>query len=423
MMGLFVMAALMGFQSIPIGQAVTQELTDSFSDLSRIAETKSYGDLYFFNFVPNGASHSVNEITYDHGQEGGNVSWSHSDFGSEDSVNSKIDAIIKGNLQPRVQSYFNARYGGDSSRGGCEITGITYTTKVLPTPEDGNLQKSQIDFYENNIPVLIRSEVETSGEPAPIQANCLDNRGDTKYIGDTGETSEGQTEDETDDTENEPTINLPTLGNINILDNLPWETPGSSLALVEPYVFDDFTSVGYTNEINATGNRYHRMTGSTATFFDNLYGEWTSVEEKTGSSGWTCSLGSDDYQEAVSEAENQVSSDISDGKSNAEDSLSLPGGIEIQQSTITSSDELSYDVTANNFEGEADTWSTSGDCVCDCGKRCCNDEKKAHAEVTPVSTTLRFTLEDTRYKILTEDSWKNLEFHVENYNHNFENDD
>jgi len=430
MMGLFVMAALMGFQSIPIGQAVSEELTDSFSDLGRMAETKSYADLYFFNFVPNGATHSINEMTYEHGQKGGNISWRYNDFSAGNAVNSKINDVIKGALQPGVRNYFNEKYGGTSQRGGCSIPEINYTTKVLPTTK-GDVNKKQVDFYKNNIPVLIRSEVPSTGEPAPIQANCIDSKGDTRYVGDSGQTGSAPSGGSGSGGSGGSGGSSGSGIFSTIVDQVasaasslnPWSGGSdTSLGDIEPLVFDDFTSAGYTSQINATGNRYHRMTASTAVFFNQLHNEWTNVEERTGSSSWTCSLGYSDYQEAVSQAENSVAGQISAGKSDAENSLSLPDGIEIKESTITSSDELKYDVTASNFEGQTHTWSSSGSCVCDCGKKCCYDEKMAHARVTPKSSNLRFTLEDTKYKILTEDTWENLEFTVDTYYHNYQYD-
>lgn len=378
MMGLFVMAALMAFQSIPISQAVSQELTQSFSDLSRVAETKSYGDLYFFNFVPNGADHSVSHMSYTLGQQQGNVSWDYQEFDSSDAAEEKADEIAE-EFEEQAQSYFNSKYGGISQRSGCTIPSINYTIELYP---DSSTIMDGVDSDPSNIPVKVRSQVEyeyTGGgwlgiggidiDAARMKVECSQNQMSTQYVGSTD-------------------------------------------------------GIGFTNELEVVANRYLLLGEKTSNYYKDIHDEWLDVEEENGYSSWKCSVGRSEKVSAANSAVSQVDSTISNGKSTSTNNLNLPDGVEIETNNINSSSSfLSGDVTTSKFSGTLSTTRQSDANECDCDEYGCDDpEYRYKATATPETSDLVFTLNDTKYRSITEIGWENIEFKVKPYSHDYQND-
>jgi hypothetical protein len=419
MMGMFIMAAVMAFQSIPISEAVGDQLSESFTDLSRVAETKSYGDLYFFNFVPNGAEHSLNNISYSLGKDGGNVSWSHNTFDPDNNietdVENRVETIIEDKLEPKTESYFNERYGGVSQGNGCTIPSINYTTIPLPDSESDYTQG--VENNPENIPMVVRSQVETEGssyfysggEAAPIEVECLHGQGATKYIGDTQ--SESETSTTTGTGTGTGTGGLSTgfggLGGFNFGYGF---FPGN------------WVSLGYTNRVEASANRFHVLTEQTTRYFKNLHDEWVQVKKETGKSQYVCSLGSNEWKAAKSEANNDIENKISSGRTKARNSVDLYEGIEIKNKEITSSSDFGHGITTQKYKGTISTSTESGGCVCDCGRDCCYDEKRAVATITPQKSVVDWKLKDEAYKVQTRSGWKNLKFKIKSYNHDFQED-
>lgn len=425
MMGMFIMAAVMAFQSIPISEAVGNQLSESFTDLSRVAETKSYGDLYFFNFVPNGAEHSLNNVSYSLGKDGGNVSWSYNSFDIdkdvETDVENRVKIIIENKLEPKTQRYFNERYGGVSKGSGCTIPSINYTTIPLPDSESDYLQG--IDRNPRDIPMVVRSQVKTEGtsyllsggEAAPMEVECINDQGSTRYIGDTKSKSETTTTAGTGTGVGGvgsgvgPSIGFGGIGGFNF--GLGF-MPGNWLSL------------GYTNRVNVTANRFHVLTEQTSTYFRNLHDKWIQVDQKTGKSSYVCNIGSDEYRSAKSKANGKVENKIVSGTTNAENSLNLPDGINIKKQNIISEDDFGHGVDTELYEGSVSTSIDKGSCGCQCsGKDCCDKKERVVADITPKKSELDWILKDEKYTVQTSSGWKNLEFKVEAYNHDFQNDD
>ena len=425
MMGMFIMAAVMAFQSIPISEAVGDQLSESFTDLSRVAETKSYGDLYFFNFVPNGAEHSVNNVSYSLGKDGGNVSWSYNSFNVDNDVETdvreRVETIIEDKLEPMTESYFNDRYGGVSQGSGCTIPSINYTTIPLPDSESNYLQG--VEDNPRDIPMVVRSQVETEGssyfysggEAAPIEVECIHDQGATKYIGDT------QSEDSTASTTTGTGTGVGT--------GVGTGPSGLGFGGLGGFSFGynffpgNWVSLGYTNRVNATGNRFHVLTEQTSTYFKNLHDEWIQVNQKTGKSSYVCGIGSDEYRSAKSEANSKVENKIVSGTTNAENSLDLPDGINIKKQEIISEDDFGHGVDTDLYEGSVSTSIDQGSCGCECsGENCCDRKERVVADITPKKSELNWTLKDEAYKVQTSSGWKNLEFEVKSYNHDFQDD-
>lgn len=404
MMGLFVMAAMMGFQSIPIGQAVSQEITQSFTDLSRVAETKSYGDLYYFNFVPNGAEHSVNNMSYNLGQQGGNVTWDQDEFTYEEGDNIEFDVRTKTNeimtvMQGSAQEYFNEKYGGVSQSGGCGIPPINYSIKTFPDSSD-ILQ--DVRDHENKINILVGSQVEVdySGyglfptmESAPMEVECAYDQGSTKYIGDTQNSGEDSS-----------------------------SSPYGGYGL-------GFQSIGFTNKLESDANRYHVMANKTAYIYKRVFNNWVKVEETTNTKENVCNPSHSDWEEVERETVNDVGSEVNTGWNSIVDNEINVEGMSGEFELWPFSLDLKYDTYTRNYNGEA-SYSKTFIERCDChddhddsyGEHCHEDEYDLHVTMTPNVSIAFSNITDDDYHINTEEGWKNLEFNVDYYSHNYKKD-
>jgi hypothetical protein len=86
MMGLLILAAAMGFQTLPITEAFNEVMSDSTEGLANTVDAKAYAEFYFYNYVPIGAEHAINEAAWELGQEAGGLEWN----------NEKVDDIQLG---------------------------------------------------------------------------------------------------------------------------------------------------------------------------------------------------------------------------------------------------------------------------------------------------------------------------------------
>lgn len=403
MMGLFVMAAIMGFQSIPIGQAVSQELTQSFTDLSRSAETKSYSDLYYFNFVPNGAEHSVNNMSHALGKDGGNVDWNDGEFDPENDISTdvrtKTDEIVD-IMKRESEEYLNEKYGGVSQAGGCTIPPINYTIDTFP--ETSDILRA-VDEHEKKIPLTVGSqvEVEYSGygfypdvEAAPMEVECSYAQGDTKYIGDTQNSGESSS-----------------------------TGPGMGYGL-----WGDWSSLGYTNRLKSDANRYHILANRTAYIMKRVHDNWVGVGEIENTDNDVCDPSESDWESLEAQTVNDVNSDVNEGFNNVVNSEVPIEGISGDFNLRSFELEFTYDDYSKNFDGEA-SYSTSNVHGCECHTHedgdihCHETEKDLHVNVTPKISEAEVNLTDTKYRVNTEEGWKQLSFAVYPYVQDFQNDD
>lgn len=411
MMGLFIMAALMGFQSIPISQAVSNEMTQSFTDLSRVAETKSYGDLYYFNFVPNGAEHSVNNMSHKLGKEGGAVDWDYGEFSPDNEIETDVELKtqeIVDKMITRSRTYFNDNYAGVSTSGVCGMPPINYSIGSFPDSDGTMLQK--VKNNEDKLPLVVRSQVEVdySGytffpdiEAAPMEVECAFEQGNTKYIGDTENNEESNG------------------GGNPIFGGLPgW--------------YGNWQSPGFTKQLQSDANRYHVMANRTAYIYKKVHDNWVSdVQTTSNTNEDVCDPTDSDWEQVESNTVGDVGSDVNqafndvvDGEVDVE---GLSGEFELRPYLL----ELDYDDYTRNYYGEA-SYSTSNVHGCDChedhsedsdGTHCHETEKDLTVTVTPNVSVMRSNITDDKYRVNTEEGWKHLEFNVEAYNHDFQNDD
>lgn len=405
MMGLFVMAAMMGFQSIPISQAISQELTDSFSDLSRVAQTKSHADLYFYNYIPTGAEYSVNQKSYEMAKDGGNVTWHYTEFDAdiEDDVAVEriTEDIIKENLQPASWRYLNAKYETTAGGSECQAATINYTTKVLPEAEEWEFLE-HLGNHPDNLPLVVRSEVEvtdtssswwgstTTAEASPMEIECSDSgAGATKFIGDSS-TSET---------------------------TYSWS--------------DDWSSLGYTHELNATANRYHLLSRETAEFYKRLYDNWATVQSVTKRNDNVCDPSSSDWDSLEQQTVNAVNTDVTTPFNNAKSEVDV-SGFEDEYNIKSYTFSLRGNSYTKNYDGNGST-STADyhDCSCetcydedgdpyDCN---CQTEKDLIYTVNAKEAQVSSNVTDSDYQIITESGWNNITFNVEPYVHDFYDDE
>lgn len=409
MMGLFVMAAMMGFQSIPIGQAVSQEITQSFTDLSRVAETKSYGDLYYFNFVPNGAEHSVNNMSHNLGQNGGNVTWDEGEFDYEEGDNIESDVRSKTSeimltMQNSAQEYFNEHYGGVSQSGVCGIPPINYTIENFPDSSD-ILQ--DVKDHEDKINILVGSQVEIdySGygwlpqmDAAPMEVECGYDQGSTKYIGDTQDSGE--------DEDSNPAASLPFGGAGGL----------------------DFQSLGFTNKLQSDANRYHVLANKTAYIYKRVFNNWVGVTETTNTEEAVCDPTASDWEEVERESVSDVGSEVNDGFDSVANSEVDVEGVSGEFDLRPFLMELQYDNYTRNYYGETSySKEKVGECKPhphDCGEGCSYTHYHANeydisVTMTPNVSVATSNITDDRYQINTEEGWKHLEFNVNPYVHSY----
>lgn len=72
--GLLVLALVFGMMSLPVNTYFSDNLDTSVEDLDRIADTKAYGELYFYNYIPTAGIYSTYQNSYDLAKQGGSPS-------------------------------------------------------------------------------------------------------------------------------------------------------------------------------------------------------------------------------------------------------------------------------------------------------------------------------------------------------------
>lgn len=161
MLALFILAMVLATQSLPLAEALGQIVGESTSDIERIVDTRAYADFYFYNYVPLAAEYSVNDASYELGQNAGNVNWN--------------DNFVSGNGFTEIylewiqesEERLNNKITG--SEGRCTIP----ETEYYLTPFDDVDAKNTI---------LILGAGSGQSELSPLQATCVTSSGETRYI-------------------------------------------------------------------------------------------------------------------------------------------------------------------------------------------------------------------------------------------------
>jgi hypothetical protein len=388
---LLLISAMMALNSLPITDVFSTELSETLTDVSRVSETKSYADMYFYNYVPMGAYHSVNQQSYDLGRnEGGeDVEWHYNAFSADKSSNLQLYDVVN-SLEGSTTQYFNQEYGDTSRSQTCSIPDIQYTADLYP---DQFGLSDAMQQNRNSIPVEIGSEINyeapESGfgfpipEAAPLEVECEFESGATRYV--------------------------------------------------------DTDGIGFATTETARANRYVIMANQTIRAYKDIQREWRSVGNVTNTDENVCDPSDSDWESLESQTVNDVDSNVtSKFYSGVGDGVNIPwisGDSLIQGSFELTSYELDldygdYDTSYDGFSSYSS--EEVGNCNChgdhdhdddnNTETHCLDDEYDLTVEVAPTNATAQIEMVDEANKVVTDEGWKRLRFRVQSYYQEFQND-
>jgi hypothetical protein len=388
---LLLISAIMAMNSLPITEIFSTELSNTLTDVSRVSETKSYADMYFYNYVPMGAYHSLNQKSYELGQEGGGeeIEWHYDAFSADKSHTSQLYRIVA-DLEEGTTQYFNNRYGQTSRSQTCQIPDIQYTADVYPDKFD--LFEAMQD-NRNSIPVEIGSEIDYQvpeggfgfpvPEAAPLEVECDFTAGSTRYV-DTG-------------------------------------------------------GIGFATTEQVRANRYIIMANQTIRAYKDIQREWRTVGSVTNTEENVCSPDDDDWSylesETVNDVDSNVTSSFYSGVGEGVDIPWIPGDslIEGNFSLGDYTLDLDYGEYSTNYDGSAYySQEEVGNCNChgdhdhdgdDADEtHCLDDEYDIEVKIEPTNSTATIEMVDKANRVVTEEGWKRLSFRVDSYFQEFQND-
>ncbi|MFB6192994.1 MAG: hypothetical protein ABEK00_01985, partial [Candidatus Nanohaloarchaea archaeon] len=155
-LGLLIMALVFGSLSFPIQKFFSTKMDTTINDLDRIADAKSYGQLYFYNYVPTAAMYSTYQNSYELAKKGGssNLEWDSSIFSGPNipyqylpgSSCTTMDTLnrIQCRLGKNVTEDLQKNYVSGSSEGRCERP--EYSFDVYFNQKDYSLEGSIYAF-------------------------------------------------------------------------------------------------------------------------------------------------------------------------------------------------------------------------------------------------------------------------------------
>jgi hypothetical protein len=152
MMGLLILAAALGFQTFPIADAFATIFGQTTEDYSNVVETRSYGEFYFYNYIPLAAEYSINDAAYELGKDAGNFTWESSNLGGTTSTYAELTPKWRKNSTDQL----NSRISG--VEGGCRIPDRDFGITLF-----GTLDVNDTRFSVN---------AKDSDEPASIEVIC-----------------------------------------------------------------------------------------------------------------------------------------------------------------------------------------------------------------------------------------------------------
>jgi len=162
MLALFIMSMALATQSIPLGEALGEVVSESTSDVERIVNTRAYTDFYFYNYLPQTGEYTLNDEAYNLSEEGGGFEWNSS------TANEGMYTKIYNKWVSESNEEVNSRVSG--SEGVCTVPSIGYYITPFSDYDTANKQF----FVGSNA-----AEEEVSG--SPLQANCTFPGGDSFY--------------------------------------------------------------------------------------------------------------------------------------------------------------------------------------------------------------------------------------------------
>ncbi|MFB6207886.1 MAG: hypothetical protein ABEJ69_00905 [Candidatus Nanohaloarchaea archaeon] len=369
MAGLLVMAGVLSFSSLPISQAFGQEVSDTTTDLQRVAQTKSFAGLYHYNYIPTAVEHSVNQKAYELAQDGGRVKWNIESLISSTSGYPtglvypcsyfKQTDEIECNLEKAAEEYFNDTYIHKNVVMGCERTGVNSYSISLR--------------YENGLKASVWAK-----DFSKLNVTCRNSEeGDTRFVGD-----------------------FSTMFNeITVYQN---------------------RFINLTKEANKTvGDVYSRWQN-----VDSYTGWKVACDSKDYTTA---------EQNAVTKAENDITSKFSSAVGTPSvpeftytkeivsgPSHTFPYGTSTNKFNGTESTDYEDVGDCNRCEAECPAWMPSGKVNSSCGY--CDDEYNASVTITPTASEADIFIKDEKAPVITENGWKFLEFKVNPYVHFYSKD-
>lgn len=162
MLALFIMSIALATQSIPLGEALGQVVSESTSDVERIVNTRAYTDFYFYNYLPQTGEYTLNDEAYNLSREGGGLEWNSSSVDNNMYANLYLKWINESDKE------LNSRISG--SEGICNVPGVGYS--LTPYSDYDTVNKR---FFIGSS----AADEEVSG--SPLQADCSFAGGDSFY--------------------------------------------------------------------------------------------------------------------------------------------------------------------------------------------------------------------------------------------------
>lgn len=357
MIGLLIMALVLATQSIPLSEAMSQIVGESTSDIERVVNTRSYADFYFYNYVPLAADYIVNDVSYELGQNAGGENWDSSWLGDYDSNMRDL----RQNLNEYSSSNLSEEITG--SEGRCSIPDSDYRILVFIGKTESDFQ----DLDDEEITMSVGHDISSGSRfgsisPEPIETTC---------------SFEGQ----------------------------------------ESFYQDE--SLFYSTSTNATDNRYIQLADESLNFFLDLKESLNTVgnESDTHSSCGSYPSYSGVEEDAAENLEEEVNNEIDDVKSN----YPTRDGFEIKEADTVIDADYKYGFESDVVDASSSSDRWTGSCCGGCGDPNETNEyyHYSEVEVSPTETEVDWVLEDTKYKVIVEQAYENLQFRIEPYEHNW----
>jgi len=366
MTAVMVLAFIMGVQTLPLNQALANEISDNYKDLPRISQAKTFGENIHFNEGLPAAEHSVNQKSYDLGQVKGGFKWSY---------NIPPDSKITKKLENRSENYFNKNYKSKGTLSSCKIPTINHTL--------------DIELKDNFVEFNVTSYGESKSEAPEVICDF-------------------------------PETNISYSGEEPSYDSNFRESKFSTIheAISNRYGPLSRTTRRYAekikNEYSSDSNspKVEAKTGTSSTVCDENGG----VEDQPHKIN------------AMQSALKNVEGSITGSKNEAWNRFkrNMPEWMDKNKDNYDKSSTFKWSssgpsVSTNIFTGSIST-KVKNSCTNCCGTSNNYDREYAWAKVTPIWTELDLVFEedttkDSHYKILTKNGWKHLEFRVEPWTH------
>ncbi|MFB6203550.1 MAG: hypothetical protein ABEK01_03595 [Candidatus Nanohaloarchaea archaeon] len=386
MIGLLLMTALMMFQSIPISQSFSNEVANSINDLTRMSATRSYGDFYYYSYLPTAGVHSTHQKTWDLGQKGGgeDLRWRYDTLSTI-----TAEKLIK-NLRYRTNETFRAEYAKIFET---NIPGFS-NCKV-----PGDMALKSIPYDDLSLYYSGKKPRERTNIPLSLSSSFVFN-----YFG--------------------------------ITYRFGKEAVGIKCTFSEKtFRYKGDPQNIYQTRRVAYDNRYMMLANQTHDAVRELRENLRDVPTDYSASGETCRYPSDSEienveEKAIGDAQNEIGEAMSEVRSKFPEKK----GFEIPTLEVEGPSETLRYAETDDFalsSGDVDVTKTGRVCDRECIERdkkgnCIEVDKDYYHEIdvdmSIKSSNFRIVYQDQKYRIPTAEGWKHLKFVVDPYFHDYTQD-